>query len=107
MPVPGDISPDAKRRATIAAMASKVVKMTWKIEDKKTETVVTLTRDGVSAATLFVREPPFRPGQKLTVKVDGKTVFSEVLVADPKTMAADARRTGLRLRPALRAIEIR
>src|SRR5205085_8920179 len=90
-------SPDENRRAAIASMASKVAKLSWKIEDKKDETIVTLNADGVVAATVFFREPTFHAGRKVTVRAGTKIVFSEMLTPDPKTMLSDARRTCDRL----------
>jgi hypothetical protein len=88
-------------------MANKVAKLGWKIEEGKDETVVTLTPDGVGAATLFLREPVFRTGRKVTVRVKGKAEFSELLGPDPRTILAEARRTGDRLRPVLRTVAVR
>lgn len=107
IPVDGSLSADGQRRATIDAMAAKVAKLTWRIEEKKGETLVTLSADGVTAATLFLREPAFHPGRKVTVRAGTKAAFSDVLTADPKTMLAEARRTGERQRPALRTVEVR
>jgi hypothetical protein len=107
VPVSASLSPDAQRRATIDAMAGKVVKLTWKIDEKKDETVLTLSADGVTAATVFLRDGAFTPGRKVTLRAGGKVAFSDVLAGDPKTMASEARRTGERLRVALRAIAVK
>jgi hypothetical protein len=106
IPVSATASADEQRRATIAAMAKKVARLTWKIETAKNETVLTLGADGVKAATLCVREPLFTAGRKLTVKAKGKTVLSEILTADPRTMLSEARRTGERLAPVARTLAI-
>jgi pimeloyl-ACP methyl ester carboxylesterase len=108
-PVPVDptSSFDAQRRATIAGMASKVAKVSWKIDAKKDETIVTLTPDGVTAATVFLRATTFPPGRKITVRAGTKTVSSEPLLADARTVLAEARRTGERQQPALRRVEVR
>ena len=99
-------SQDEMRRATISAMASKVAKLSWKIEEKKDETVVTLTPDGVTAATVFLREDPAKPGRKVTVRAAGKPAFSEVLAPDARTILVEARRTGDRHRPPIRTVAI-
>jgi hypothetical protein len=101
-------SEDEVRRATVTAWAPKVAKISWKVEEKKDEIALTLVGDGVTAATVFLREPLFHAGRKAIVRVGAKApAFSEVLAADRKTMLSEARRTGDRLRPPLRAVEVR
>jgi predicted esterase len=107
VPVDASASPDAQRRATIAAMASKVAKLGWKIEQKKDETIVSLTSEGVPSATVLLRSPAFPIGRKITVRGPGAPAFSDVLTPDPRTMLADARRTGERLHPVLRSVTVR
>lgn len=107
VPVDPSSSPDAQRRATIAGMASKVAKLGWKIDQKKDEAIVTLTSDGVTGATVFLRATTFTPGRKVTVRAGTKTVSSEPLVPDPRTVLSEARRTGERQHPALRRVGVR
>lgn len=107
VPVDASASPDAQRRATIAAMAAKVAKLSWKIEPKKDETIVTLTAEGVTAATVLLRATTFTPGRKVTVRAGSKTVSSEPLVPDPRTVLSEARRTGDRQHPALKRVAVR
>ncbi|MCC7063419.1 MAG: hypothetical protein IT456_11480 [Planctomycetes bacterium] len=99
-------SPDDQRRAILRSMESKIVKLTWRIEEKKGERTLTLHGDGVKKATVFLRGPTFTAGTKLTIRAGNKVVFADTLTADPKTLLEDARRTGNRLRPALRTIAI-
>jgi hypothetical protein len=107
VPVDPSSSPDAQRRATIAAMASKVAKLSWKIEQKKDETTLTLTSDGVTGATVFLRAATFSPGRKVTVRAGNRTVASEPLAPDPRTVLTEARRTGDRHHPALKRVGVR
>jgi pimeloyl-ACP methyl ester carboxylesterase len=107
VPVSADLTPDGQRRATIAAMASKVAMLGWHIEEKKAETLLTLTPDGVSSATIFLREAWFKQGRKATVLARGRKLWSGVVAPDPKTVLSEARRTGERLRPALISVALR
>jgi hypothetical protein len=107
IPVSPTASEDEQRRTTLRAWATKVARLGWNIEGKKDETTVTLTGAGVGAATVFLREPAFHPGSKVTVRAGSQPAWSGALVPDPRTMLSEARRTGERLRPALRAVEVR
>jgi hypothetical protein len=107
VPVSATASDDDQRRATLAAWSTKVAKLSWRIENKKDETAIALTGDGVTAATVFLRAPQFQAGRKVTVRAGAKAAFSEVLAPDPKTMLSEARRTGDRLRPVMKAVPVR
>ncbi len=105
------MSKAARRRATIAAFNKKVATLSWTIKTihkgGKSTTVVTLKTKGVRACTVFLRAPTFREGQQVFVKVRSKTVYRGALAIDPKTVLAEARRTGERLRPAFWAVAVK
>jgi pimeloyl-ACP methyl ester carboxylesterase len=107
VPVDASLSPDGQRRATIAAMAGKVAKLSWRIERKADETGIALAPEGVTAVTVFLREPLFQHGRKASIHAQGQKASARVLLADPRAVLADARRTGDRLRPPLRFVIVR
>jgi hypothetical protein len=99
-------SPDEQRRAILRSMADKVVKLVWRLEEKVGERVLTLTGDGVQQATVFLRGPTFGAGDKVTIRVGSKVVATGALVAEPRVMLEEARRSGHRLAPALRRVVV-
>jgi hypothetical protein len=67
---------------------------------------VTLQAKGVRRGRFAFRAPWFAVGDEVRVLVGKKEVFAGNLQADPRTLLDEARRTGDRLRPALRVVEV-
>lgn len=107
VPVSASLSGDAQRRATIDAMTAKVAKVTWRIDERKDETLLTLSGDGVTAATVFLREPSFHVGRKVTVRAGSRMAFSGIVAPEPRMMLTEARRTGGRLRIVLGKVAVK
>lgn len=105
--VPGNLSPDAMRRAVIARMSKALVSVGWRIARKSGVATITVTGAGVPRATLFFRAPWFTPGERVVVRARNATLFDGLLEIEPRTLLEEARRTGDRLRPALARIELR
>ncbi len=102
------LSEEELRRVRIKSVEKKVVKLTWSLETAKGgASTLSVVPDGVTGFTIFLREPWFTPGQHVTVRAKGKTLFNGALVPDPQTLLSEARRTGERLRPTFRAIQVR
>ncbi len=99
-------SADDQRRALLDALAKQVASVSWRVDTKGETTTFALTAKGVRRATLFLREPWCRPGTRVVVRA-GKTRLDETLAVDPRALLEHARRTGERLRPAWRAIDVR
>lgn len=100
-------SADEARRAQLKGMDPCVARLTTRRTSEKGRSVLAITEwSGVKAATLFLRHPEFVPGTPWIVRSKAKTLHDGPLSADVKTMLFDARRTGERLRPALRVFSI-
>lgn len=106
VPVPADLSLDEQRRATVRAMLKQVVSVRWQITSKGPVKTITLQGKGVRRGRLQLRAPWFAVGEQVRVVVGSKEVFAGVLQVEPRTLLDEARRTGDRLRPALRSVEI-
>lgn len=104
VPVDGAASPDAQRRRTLKAYEKAVVRLTPKLERRPAGTTLTLTADGVTAAVVNLRAPWFVPGVRTTVRAKGVALYDAPLAVDRAALLRDARRTGERLRPTLRAV---
>jgi len=103
-------SPDEQRRETLRSMQKHVVSVRWAITTKATKTgttkTVTLQGKGVPKGRFAFRAPWFQVGDDVRVMVGTRQLFAGVLQPDPQALLDEARRTGDRLRPALRLVEV-
>jgi hypothetical protein len=106
VPVPANLSLDEQRRTTVRAMLKQVVSVRWQITKKGEVKTVTLQGKGVKRGRFAFRAPWFAVGEQVRVVVGSKEVFAGVLQVEPRTLLDEARRTGDRLRPALRSVEV-
>lgn len=106
VPVSASLSPDEQRRATLRAMQKQVVSVRWQIASKGGVKTVTLQAKGVRRGRLQLRAPWFAVGEPVRVQVGGKELWAGKVQVEPRTLLDEARRTGDRLRPALRSVEI-
>lgn len=106
VPVSASLSPDEQRRATVRAMQKQVASVRWQIASKGAVKTITLQAKGVRRGRLALRAPWFVVGEQVRVMVGNKERFAGALQVDPRTLLDEARRTGDRLRPALRVVEI-
>jgi hypothetical protein len=106
VPVSTSLSPDEQRRATVRAMLKQVVSVRWQITKKGEVKTVTLVGKGVKRGRFAFRAPWFAVGEQVRVVVGSKEVFAGALQVEPRTLLDEARRTGDRLRPALRSVEV-
>lgn len=106
VPVSASLSPDEQRRATVRAMQKQVASVRWRIDADGRKKTVTLQAKGVRRGRFAFRAPWFAVGDEVRVLVGKKEVFAGNLQADPRTLLDEARRTGDRLRPALRVVEV-
>lgn len=106
IPVSANLSPDEQRRATVRGMSKQVASVTFEIAEKGAAKTITLTAKAVKRARFAFRAPWFAPGDTVRVLVGKKEVFAGTLEPDARTMLDDARRTGSRLRPAMRTVEV-
>lgn len=101
------LSADEQRRATLRAMAGAVASVAWEITTKQGVKTITLHGKGVRRGQLSLREPWFARGDQVRVVVGGRTLFQGELTVEPRALLGEARRTGERLRPALRTVDMR
>jgi hypothetical protein len=106
VPVPANLSLDEQRRTTVRAMLKQVVSVRWQITKKGEVKTVTLQGKGVQRGRFAFRAPWFAVGDQVRVVVGSKEVFAGALQVEPRTLLDEARRTGDRLRPALRSVEV-
>lgn len=103
-------SPDEQRRETLRSMQKHVVSVRWAITTKATKTgttkTVTLQGKGVPKGRFAFRAPWFQVGDDVRVMIGQKQLFAGVLQPDPQALLDEARRTGDRLRPALRVVDV-
>lgn len=112
VPVDASASYDEKRRRTLKAYEKSVVKAQAKLalgpleKNGPPATSIALELDGVRAATVFLRAPFAESGRRVVVKARGKVLHDAPLEIDRATLLREVRRTGERLRPALRAVTV-
>jgi len=106
VPVSTSLSPDEQRRATVRAMLKQVVSVRWQITAKGEVKTVTLQGKGVKRGRLAFRGPWFAVGDQVRVVVGSKEIWAGKVQVEPRTLLDEARRTGDRLRPALRVVEV-
>jgi dienelactone hydrolase len=106
VPVSSTLSPDEQRRATLRAMQKQVASVRWQITGKGAVKTVTLQAKGVRRGRLAFRAPWFAVGEQVRVLVGNQQRFAGALQVDARTLLDEARRTGDRLRPALRVVEL-
>lgn len=106
VPVSTSLSPDEQRRATVRAMLKQVVSVRWQITKKGEVKTVTLQGKGMKRGRLAFRAPWFAVGDQVRVVVGSKEIWAGKLEVEPRTLLDEARRTGDRLRPALRVVEV-
>ena len=106
VPVSASLSPDEQRRTTLRAMQKQVVSVRWQIAGKGGVKTITLQAKGVRRGRLAFRAPWFTVGEPVRVVVGNKERFAGALQVDPRTLLDEARRTGDRLRPALRVVDL-
>ena len=106
VPVSTSLSPDEQRRATVRAMLKQVVSVRWQITTKGEVKTVALQGKGVKRGRLALRGPWFAVGDQVRVVVGSKEIWAGKVEVEPRTLLDEARRTGDRLRPALRVVEV-
>lgn len=126
--VPANLSADEQRRQTVRGMLKQVASVRWAITTKADKPagkpaakadpaatpsampgptkLVTLSQKGVKQGRFAFRAPWFQVGDSVRVLVGKKELFAGVLQPDPRALLDEARRTGDRLRPALRVVEV-
>ncbi|MEQ1633004.1 MAG: hypothetical protein ABL997_11575 [Planctomycetota bacterium] len=107
VPVSARASLDEQRRATIRAMAKSVASIAWDVRSANDVKTVTLKSKGVRRVRWLFRAPWFAPGERVRVMVGTRAVFEGQLELDARAMLLDAWRTGERLRPVLRVVEVK
>lgn len=111
VPVDATLGYDEKRRRTIAAYAKSVVVLRPTITtttDKSgvASTLLAFASDGVREAVVRLRAPFAPAGRRVVVRAKGVDAWSGVVAVDRPTLLREARRTGERLRPALRTVRL-
>lgn len=106
VPVSATLSPDEQRRATVRAMGKQVASVRWQITSKGGVKTITLQGKGVKRGRLAFRAPWFTVDEQVRVLVGSKELWGGKVQIEPRTLLDEARRTGDRLRPALRVVEI-
>lgn len=103
-------SPDEQRRETLRSMQKHIVSVRWVVTTKTTKTgttkTVALQGKGVPKGRFAFRAPWFQVGDDVRVVVGTRQLFAGMLQPDPQTLLDEARRTGDRLRPALRVVDV-
>ncbi|MEQ1729637.1 MAG: hypothetical protein ABL982_14795 [Vicinamibacterales bacterium] len=105
IPVSSRLSADEQRRATLRSMQKHAL-VRVQIASVGTIKTVTLQSKGVEKGRFAFRAPWFAVGDSVRVVVGKKEVFAGQLVPDPRTLLDEVRRTGDRLRPALRVVDV-
>ena len=124
--VSANLSADEQRRQTVKGMLKQVASVRWAITTKADKPgaatgakqgapagstpaptkTVTLSQKGVKQGRFAFRAPWFQVGDDVRVLVGKKELFAGVLQIDPRALLDEARRTGDRLRPALRVVDV-
>jgi dienelactone hydrolase len=106
IPVSARLSPDGQRRATIAKMAKAVASLRWSWSREDDKTRITIKPRYVRAYSVLLREPYVQVGDRIELRGGSKILYRDKLEPDLRTLLEEARRTGERLRPALRRVSV-
>lgn len=106
IPVRASLDPDGKRRATIAAMDSKVATVPWSIDHTGNAFQIVVQPNHVKTLHVFLRADDAALGNPVEIKSFRKTVHKGPATIDARVLLEEARRTRERSNPTIQRFVI-